>query len=49
MQVHANAKRGLAGRREVVRAVDAGVSLRAAAARFGVAPATAYRWSLRWR
>ena len=49
MQVHANAKLGLAGRRELVRAVDWGASLRVAAARFGVAPATAYRWCSRWR
>ena len=49
MQVHGNAKLGLAGRRELVRAVAGGASLRAAAAAFGVAPATAYRWSLRWR
>jgi transposase InsO family protein len=49
MQVHANAKLGLAGRRELVRVVEGGASLRVAAARFGVAPATAFRWSLRWR
>jgi transposase len=49
MQVHGNAKLGLAGRRELVRAVEGGVSLRAAAAVFNVAPATAYRWSSRWR
>jgi transposase InsO family protein len=49
MQVHANAKLGLAGRRELVGVVEAGASLRVAAARFGVAPATAYRWCVRWR
>jgi hypothetical protein len=31
MQVHANAKLGLARRRELVRTVEAGASLRAAA------------------
>ena len=49
MQVHANAKLGPAGRRELVRIVEAGASLRVAAAAFGVAPATVHRWSLRWR
>jgi transposase len=49
MQVHANAKLGLAGRRELVRVVEGGASLRVAAARFGVAPATAHRWCSRWR
>jgi transposase InsO family protein len=49
MQVHANAKLGPAGRRELVRVVEAGASLRVAAAVFGVAPATAHRWSVRWR
>ena len=49
MQVHANAKLGLAGRRELVRTVEGGASLRVAAAAFGVAPATAHRWCSRWR
>jgi transposase InsO family protein len=49
MQVHANAKLGLAGRRELVRVVEGGASLRVAAAMFGVAPATAHRWFSRWR
>lgn len=40
---------GLAGRRELVRLVEDGASLRAAARRLGVAPATAHRWWHRWR
>jgi transposase len=49
MNVHGNAKLGPGGRRELVRVVEAGASLRMAAAAFGVAPATAHRWSVRWR
>jgi hypothetical protein len=37
-------KLGLAGRLELVRRVEAGSSLRAAAAALNVAPATAHRW-----
>jgi transposase InsO family protein len=48
MYVHANAKLGLAGRFALVRLVDEGWSLRAAAAAFGVSPATAHRWWHRW-
>jgi transposase len=48
MNLHANAKLGLAGRRELVAAIEAGVSLRRAAASFGVSPATAHRWWHRW-
>jgi transposase InsO family protein len=48
MVVHANAKLGLAGRRELVLAIEAGMSLRRAAACFGVSPATAHRWWHRW-
>jgi hypothetical protein len=44
MNLHANAKLGLAGRRELVALIESGVSLRAAAAAFGVSPATAHRW-----
>ena len=44
MNLHANAKLGLAGRRELVLAIESGASLRAAAAAFGVSPATAHRW-----
>jgi transposase len=46
--LHANAKLGLAGRVALVRAVEEGCSLRAAAAAFGVSPATAHRWWHRW-
>ena len=49
MYLHANAKLGLAGRFALVRAVEDGLSLRAAAAAFGVSPATAHRWWRRWR
>jgi transposase len=42
-------KLGLAGRLELVRRVEAGSSLRAAAAALNVAPATAHRWWHRWR
>ena len=48
MQVHANAKLGLAGRRALALAVTDGPSVRAAARRFGVSPATAKKWSQRW-
>ena len=48
MLLHANAKLGLAGRLALVRAVEEGLSLRAAAAAFAVAPATAHRWWHRW-
>ena len=48
MFLHANAKLGLAGRLALVRAVEDGLSLRAAAAAFSVSPATAYRWWHRW-
>ena len=49
MNVHGNAKLGPAGRRALVEAVGRGASLREAAARFGVSPATAHRWWWRWR
>jgi transposase InsO family protein len=49
MNVHGNAKLGPAGRRALVGAIGEGASLREAAARFGVSPATAYRWWTRWR
>jgi transposase InsO family protein len=48
MIVHANAKLGLAGRLALVRAIEGGVSVRGAAARYGVSPATAHRWWWRW-
>ncbi|HUJ92754.1 MAG TPA: IS481 family transposase [Gaiellaceae bacterium] len=48
MLLHANAKLGLAGRYALVGAIEEGLSLRAAAAAFGVSPATAHRWWHRW-
>src|SRR5262249_6997137 len=48
MYLHANAKLGLAGRLALVRAIEDGRSLRAAAAVFSVSPATAHRWWHRW-
>jgi transposase InsO family protein len=50
MGVHANAKLGPAGRRELVRLMrEDGFSERAAAAALSVAPATAHRWAVRER
>ncbi len=46
--LHANAKLGLAGRFALVRAIEEGLSLKAAAAAFNVSPATAHRWWHRW-
>ena len=43
MDLHANAKLGLAGRREVVLAIEAGLSPRAAPAALNVSPATLHR------
>lgn len=48
MQLHANAKLGLAGRRALALAVTEGASVRAAARRFGVSPQTAKKWWQRW-
>ena len=48
MYLHANAKLGLAGRFALVRAIEDGSSLKAAAAAFNVSPATAHRWWHRW-
>lgn len=48
MYLHAYAKLGLAGRLALVRAVEEGLSLKAAAAAFSVSPATAHRWWHRW-
>ncbi len=48
MYLHANAKLGLAGRFALVRAIEDGLSLKAAAAAFNVSPATAHRWWHRW-
>jgi transposase InsO family protein len=49
MRVHRNAKLGLAGRYALVLAVEQGCSIREAARRHGVSPATACTWSGRWR
>jgi len=48
MQLHRNAKLGLRGRLELVRAIEGGMTLKAAAAAFSVSPATAHRWWHRW-
>ena len=48
MYLHANAKLGLAGRLALVRAIEEGTSLKAAAAALSVSPATAHRWWHRW-
>jgi transposase len=48
MNLHANAKLGLAGRRELVLAIESGMTLKQAAACFSVSPATAHRWWHRW-
>jgi transposase InsO family protein len=48
MYLHANAKLGLAGRLAMVKAIEEGMSLKAAAAAFSVSPATAHRWWHRW-
>jgi transposase len=48
MNLHANAKLGLAGRVALVRAIEGGLSLNEAAALFSVSPATAHRWWHRW-
>ena len=48
MYLHANAKLGPAGRLALVRAVEQGLSLKAAAAAFSISPATAHRWWHRW-
>ena len=48
MYLHANAKLGLAGRFALVEAVAGGCSIRGAARRFNVSPATAHRWWHRW-
>ena len=48
MRVHANAKLGPAGRLALVRKIDEGGSLRAAADESSVSVATAHRWWHRW-
>ena len=47
--MHRNAKLGLAGRYALVVAIERGCSIREAARRHGVSPATACTWSRRWR
>jgi len=42
-------KLGLAGRLQLVKLIESGCSLRAAAAQSSVSPATAHRWWHRWR
>src|SRR5215212_9093559 len=42
-------KLGLQGRLELVRLIEGGATLRAAAAALSVAPATAHRWWHRWQ
>jgi len=49
MELHRNAKLGLAGRLALVGAIEQGASLKQAAAAFSVSPATACRWWRRWR
>jgi len=49
MYLHANAKLGLGGRFALVQAIEGGCSIRAAAERFNVSPATAHRWWHRWQ
>jgi transposase InsO family protein len=44
MKVHANAALGPAGRLALVRAIEGGMTQKAAAAAFCVSPATAHRW-----
>ncbi len=48
MKVHANAALGPAGRLALVKAIESGMTQKAAAAAFCVAPATAHRWWHRW-
>jgi transposase InsO family protein len=49
MELHRNAKLGLAGRYALVCAVGEGMTLKQAAACFSVSPATAHRWWHRWQ
>ncbi len=49
MKVHANAALGPAGRLALVQAIESGMTQKAAAAAFCVAPATAHRWWHRWK
>jgi transposase InsO family protein len=49
MELHRNARLGLAGRRALVADVELGLSCREAARRRGVSPTTACKWWRRWR
>ena len=49
MQFHRNAKLGLAGRQQLVLAIESGGSIRQSARTFNVSLATAHRWWKRWR
>ena len=49
MQLHRNAKLGLSGRFALVKTIESGCSLREAARRHGVSPATACEWWRRWQ
>ena len=49
MKLHRNAKLGLAGRHALCLEIEAGMTLKAAAAAFSVSPATAHRWWHRFR
>jgi transposase InsO family protein len=49
MELHRNAKLGLAGRFALVQAREAGLPVREVARRFSVSVATVSRWSSRWR
>ena len=49
MRFHRNAKLGLAGRYQLVLAIESGSSLRESASLFNVSVATAHRWWRRWR
>jgi len=49
MHLHRNAKLGLAGRYALVMAIEGGLSIREAARRHGVSPATGCEWWRRWR
>jgi transposase InsO family protein len=49
MKVHGNAALGPAGRLALVEAIESGMTQKAAAAAFCVAPATAHRWWHRWQ
>jgi transposase InsO family protein len=48
MKVHGNGALGPAGRLALVQAIESGMTQKAAAAAFCVAPATAHRWWHRW-